>query len=345
MLDEIEVDGPQDDQVLVRIDAVGLCHTDISTRAMLTERLLPAVLGHEGAGVVEAVGSRVRGVGPGDHVVCTFRSCGSCTSCTTGAPAYCTARGLNSLGGRAAGTSALTRRGERLNGGFFGQSSFARYALAYESNVVTVPAGVPAGVAAPLGCSVQTGAGAVLNVLRPTAGEPVVVLGTGAVGMAAVMAAVASGADVIAVDPVASRRTLAVELGARAALDPVDDPVGAVRDLTDGGAACAVDTTGRPEVVASALDLLGPRGRLAVLGIGQSFPVEPMTLMSKGITVRGVIEGDSVPEVFIPRLLALHADGRLPLERIITRMPFETIEDAVAASACGDVIKPVLTFG
>lgn len=340
---DVDIDEPRGDEILVRITAVGVCHTDLSTRAVWPAERLPMVFGHEGTGVVEAVGDKVTRIAPGDTVVLTFRSCGTCERCVSGEPAYCRTPGLNSSGGRTDGTSALSRGGQPVRSGFFGQSSFASYAIAYESNTVRVPAGLAPSVAAPLGCGVQTGAGAVLNVLRPRSGDSLTVFGGGGVGLSAVMAAVAAGCTTVVVDPVASRRQLALELGAAGVVDSAsDDVVAAVRDLTGGGTRHVVDTTGRPEVIASAVDALVHRGQLAVLGIGGPITLDTMSVMSKGLTVRGVIEGDSVPHEFIPRLVDLHERGLLPVERLVTEFAFDRIEDAVGAARSGEAIKPVL---
>jgi aryl-alcohol dehydrogenase len=345
LVDDLEIDDPRGDEILVRITAVGVCHTDLSTRAVWPAERLPMVFGHEGTGVVEAVGDRVTRIAAGDTVVLTFRSCGTCEQCVSGAPAYCQTPGLNSSGGRSDGSSALSRSGRPVRAGFFGQSSFASYAISYESNTVRIPAGLAPSVAAPLGCGVQTGAGAVLNVLRPRGGDSLAVFGGGGVGLSAVIAAAAVGCRTVVVDPVASRRRLALELGAVGVVDPTaDDAVTAVRDLTGGGARHVVDTTGRPDVLASALDALTHRGQLAVLGIGAPVTLDTMSLMSKGVTVRGVIEGDSVPHAFIPRLVDLHDRGLLPVERLVTEFPFDKIEDAVAAAHSGEVVKPVLVL-
>jgi aryl-alcohol dehydrogenase len=348
-IQDVDLQAPRADEILVRITAAGLCHTDLSSRAAWPEQLTPMVFGHEGTGIVEAVGGEVAGLAPGDTVCLSFHSCGACEPCTAGHPAYCTGfRALNSSGGRLDGTTPLSRGGAPVFGGFFGQSSFATYAIAHARNAVRIPADLPAAVAAPLGCSVQTGAGAVLNVLRPAAGSSLVVVGAGGVGLSALMAAVAVGCTpVIAVDPVASRRTLARELGAEATLDPaaIEDIVADIRDRTGGGAHHIVDTTGRPEMINQAVAALRPRGSLALVGLGTRIPLEMVPLLLKGISVHGVIEGDSDPAEFIPRLVELHRRGLLPVERIVTEFPFGDIEAAVDAMHQGRVVKPVLTFG
>ncbi|GAB7028926.1 NAD(P)-dependent alcohol dehydrogenase [Streptomyces sp. NPDC021749] len=343
----VDIDEPRPDEILVRITAAGICHTDLGTRQVWPR--LPMVFGHEGAGVVEAVGSAVTTVAPGDSVCLSYRSCSTCGHCTSGRPAYCEAgiHALNATGTRTDSSTPLSRNGSPVFGNFFGQSSFATHALAYESNCVKIPAGLDPVLAAPLGCGVQTGAGTVLNVLRPTSSSSLVVFGAGSVGLSAVMTAVAEGSSVVAVDPVASRRAVARDLGAVATLDPedVDDVATAVREITQGGAHHAIDTTGQSAVISQAIAALRQRGTLALVGIGKTAEFDIMTVMTKGIQLRGVIEGDAAPQTFIPHLIALHEQGRLPVEKLITRYPFGDIEAAARAAASGEVIKPVLTFG
>ncbi|GGJ38830.1 NAD(P)-dependent alcohol dehydrogenase [Streptomyces brasiliensis] len=343
---DVELEDPRPREVLVRMTAVGVCHTDLGMQATWPRQLTPMVFGHEGAGRVEAVGAEVTGVAPGDHVCLTFASCGACRQCAAGHPAYCrAARALNFSGGRGDGTTALQIDGAPLHGGFFGQSSFATYAVVHERGVVKVPSGLPAAVTAPLGCGGQTGAGTVLNRLRPEPGTSLVVLGAGGVGLSALMAAVAVGCDpVVAVDPGASRRALAVELGAKAALAPGDGLVAALRDLTSGGAHQVVDTTGRPEMLHHAVGALRPRGELALLALGGEVTFDVKSLIAKGVRVHGVIEGDSDPARFIPELVALHRRGLFPVDQLVTTFPFEDIDAAVTAMRDGSAVKPVLTF-
>ena len=345
---DVELDEPRDDEVLVALRAVGICHSDLTMKAVWPEAISPIVLGHEGAGVVAAVGADVTGVRPGDHVVLSYRSCGSCAQCATGHPPYCRAfRTLNGSGSRPDGSPTMRRNGSRVYGSYFGQSSFASHALAYESNVVAVGDEIDLGVAAPLACGVQTGAGTVLNVLAPAPEASLVVFGAGGVGLSALMAASATGVGtIVAVDPVASRRRLAAELGATAAIDPaVDDVVAATRRLTGAGATHAIDTTAKGAVINQAIDALAPLGTLALVGMHvPDFALDVSSLMSGGKTVRGVIEGDAVPQELIPRLVALHAEGRLPIEKLIRRYDFEDIDAAFADAASGKAVKPVLMF-
>ncbi|MEU4236109.1 NAD(P)-dependent alcohol dehydrogenase [Actinoplanes sp. NPDC026619] len=335
VVQDVDLEPPRGHEVLVRVMAAGLCHTDLTMQAVWP--LTPMVFGHEGAGVVEAVGEQVTTVTPGDHVCLTFHSCGSCDQCAAGRPAYCrSARALNASGGRGDGTSPLSRDGKMVHGGFFGQSSFATYAVASERNAVRLPADLPFPVAAPLGCSVQTGAGTVLNRLRPAPGDSLLVIGCGGVGLSAVLAGVVAGCTpVVAVDPIESRRALAVELGATEATGPTG--------LT-GHFDHIVDTTSRPEMLTAAVKALRPLGALAMVGIGREVTFDIMSLLNSGARIHGVLEGDSDPQSFLPRLIDLHRRGALPIERLITTFPFEDIAGAVAGMRDGSAIKPVLVF-
>jgi aryl-alcohol dehydrogenase len=345
---EVELDEPRRDEVLVELRAVGVCHSDLTMKAVWPEAISPIVLGHEGAGVVVTAGADVTGVRPGDHVVLSYRSCGSCPECAGGHRPYCRDfRTLNGIGSRPDGSATMRRNGSRVYGSYFGQSSFASHALAYESNVVVVGEEIDLGVAAPLGCGVQTGAGTVLNVLAPPREASLVVFGAGGVGLSAVMAAFASGVGtIIAVDPVASRRQLAVALGATATLDPgAGDVVDGIRRLTGAGATHAVDTTAKGAVINQAIEALAPLGTLALVGIRiPDFAMNVQSVMSGGKTIRGVIEGDAAPQDFIPRLVELHGQGRLPLEKLIRRYDFADIDVAFADAASGRTVKPVLQF-
>jgi aryl-alcohol dehydrogenase len=347
-LAEVELDEPRRDEVLVELRAAGVCHSDLTMKAIWPEAISPIVLGHEGAGVVAAVGDEVTGVRTGDHVVLSYRSCGSCPECAGGHRPYCRDfRTLNGIGTRPDGSATMRRNGSRLYGSFFGQSSFASHALAYESNVVVVGDEIDLAVAAPLGCGVQTGAGTVLNVLAPPPESSLVVFGAGGVGLSAVMAAFASGVGtIVAVDPVGSRRQLAAELGATATIDPgAGDVVDVIRALTGIGVTHAIDTTAKGAVINQAIEALAPLGTLALVGLRPAdFAMNVQSVMSGGKTIRGVIEGDAAPREFIPRLVELHGQGRLPVEKLIRRYDFGDINVAFADAASGTAIKPVLQF-
>jgi aryl-alcohol dehydrogenase len=347
VIEDVDLRDPRPDEILVRLVATGICHTDLTVKEM-AGGAGAVVLGHEGAGVVEGVGPAVRGVRPGDHVVLTFASCGSCDPCRTGGPSYCDRFApLNSGGVLGSGDDTLSGAGARIGGSFFGQSSFATHALTRSSNTVVVPRTLDLAMAAPLGCGVQTGAGAVFNVLRPDEASTLLILGLGGVGLAALMAARAIGVEkVVAVDPVASRREVARTLGASLVLAPSDDLVAIVHEHTGGGATHALDTTANTQVITQAFDALAKRGQLVLVGLGMGeLPIDGRQLMSGGRIVRGCIEGDAVPHDLIGELASMHESGALPLEAIVRHYPFELINTAADDMRAGAAIKPVLLFG
>ncbi|WP_329309922.1 NAD(P)-dependent alcohol dehydrogenase [Streptomyces sp. NBC_01262] len=348
---DVELADPRPDEVLVRIVAAGVCHTDLGVAGGHLPFPLPGVLGHEGAGVVEATGSAVTRVRPGDQVLLSFTSCGTCANCRDGHPAYCaTWLPLNLIGGtRADGSATLSRDGENLGGHFFGQSSFARHALVDERSLVKVPADAPLDLLAPLGCGVQTGVGAVWNVLQPRPGDAIVVTGAGAVGLSAVMAARLTPATrIIAVDRVPERLALARELGATHTVDTTGaDLAEAVADITGGaGANGVVETTGNTGVLAAAVGTLAARGTAVIVGapaFGTTVPID-VNFMIPGRRVVGLTLGDSETQSLIPVLVDLVASGRLPVDRLVKHYKFEEIGQAVADVVSGATIKPVLRF-
>lgn len=348
-LECIEIDEPRDDEVLVRIAGVGMCHTDLVVRDQYFPTPLPAVLGHEGAGIVERVGGNVTKVAAGDHVVLTVASCGKCANCLQGRNGYCIdLYGRNFSGARPDGSCPCRdRAGERVSGYFFAQSSFGELALAGERNVVKIRKDVPLKLMGPLGCGIQTGAGAVINALKPGAGSSIAVFGAGSVGLAAVMAARVVGcATIIAVDLNAQRLELARELGATDVLHAAaGDTVAAIRALTGGeGVQYSLECTGLAKVVRQAVDALrltGICGTIGVAPLGTEITLD-MNAILFGRTVRGIIEGDSVPELFIPQLIELWRQGRFPFDRLVEYFPLSEIETAAAASERGEVLKAIL---
>ena len=345
-LADIEVRDPVGDEVRIKIGAVGICHTDVSLAARWPARRMPIVFGHEGCGVVEAVGPGAT-VAVGQRVVLTFNSCGVCPHCAAGRPAYCDrSTTLNMRGDRADGSGALSGSNGPVVGGFFGQSSFSTYAIATQRNTVAIGEQIDAATAAPLGCSVQTGVGAVLNALRPGAGDSIAIFGAGAVGLSAVMGARIAGCrTIVAVDPIAERRSLATDLGATHVIDPTECAVvEAVVEHSAGGVGHALDTTAIPAVLADAVAALRTRGQLGIVGLGAPTAELPVGLvMGKGLSIRGVVEGDSVPQTFIPELVDLYSRGDLPLEKLITTYEFSNFDSAWQAARSGSVVKPVLT--
>ena len=352
LVEDVQIDAPRADEVLVRVIAVGICHTDAIMRDQYFPYPLPGVFGHEGSGIVEAVGTNVTTVVPGDHVVLSFMSCGTCSRCAEGEPAYCeNFLGLNLGGQRADGsTGCCDAHGHALHDHFFGQSSFSSFTLAHSRNVVKVPRDVPLELLGPLGCGIQTGAGAVFNSLAVRAGASIAVFGVGSVGLSAIMAARVAGATtIIAVDVQTSRLVLAKELGATHVVNAAEtDPVAAIQSITGTGAKFTVETSGRPEVLRQAIDALAIRGTCGIVGappMGTEARIDVNMVMIPGRMIRGICEGDSVPSIFIPRLVDLYKQGRFPFDKLVRFYPFEQINEAVAASLKGDVIKPILRFG
>jgi aryl-alcohol dehydrogenase len=349
VLEELDLDEPRADEVLVRLVATGICHTDLFSRDHWPGAL-PAVFGHEGAGVVERVGTAVTRVRPGDHVVLTFASCGQCPSCVRGRPSYCRHNYAYSFtGARLDGSTTLRRNGTPVASSYFSQSSFATHALATERNAIKVRTDVPLELLGPLGCGIQTGAGAILNSLHPEAGSSVVVFGVGSVGLSAIMGAVVAGCEtIIAVDTKPRRLELARELGATHALPAGGDAVLAgIRELTGGGAGYALDTTGQHGVIRQAVEALAPLGVFGLIGGSASGPDLTLPyygLLFTGKSVRGIAEGDSNPEVFIPHLIELYTQGRFPFDRLVTYYPFAQINEAATASEAGTATKPILRF-
>jgi aryl-alcohol dehydrogenase len=347
-IETAELEAPRANEVLVKVVGAGVCHTDAAVRARVMPTPLPVVLGHEGSGVVVAVGSGVSKVAPGDHVVMTFQSCGVCDFCVSGHQATCSGSfPLNFGGCRADGSHSLHRHGGELNDQFFGQSSFATHAIATERNVIKVPKDVPLELLGPLGCGIQTGAGAVLNALKVGTGDSFAVFGSGAVGIAAIMAAKAVGATVIiAVDLVQSRLDLALELGATHALDgKAPDLVEQIQAISGGGVQFSLDCTGKAPVIQSAFRALRNRGICGVVGApdpGVQLQLDANELLGLSKSIRGIVEGDSVPDIFIPQLIELYRQGRFPFDRLVRFYAFEDIETAFSDSEHGTTIKPVL---
>jgi aryl-alcohol dehydrogenase len=343
-IEEVELGPQQAGELLVRVVACGVCHTDLSVHAGPGPK--PIVLGHEGAGVVEDVGPGVEDLAPGDHVVLSAAAhCGECAACRRGAYPYCLhGRELNFSGLRPDGTSGLSQGGERIHAHFFGQSSFARFALAQARAAVRVPAELPLALLAPLGCGVPTGAGAVLVALGLRAGQSIAVFGNGGVGLGAVMAArLAGAARIVAIDVVASRLDLALELGATDAIDArAHDPVQAVHRLT-GGVDITFNTTRSPAVYDQALAALAPQGTAGyVAPADERWAPDLAAMMHGGHTLKGIVQGGVAARVIVPLLIDLHRQGRFPFERLIREYAFEDIATAFADSASGAAIKPVL---
>jgi aryl-alcohol dehydrogenase len=352
-IEQINLAGPAEHEVLVRMVAAGMCHTDLSVQAGFIPFPLPGVLGHEGAGVVEAVGSAVTSVSPGDKVLLSFSSCGACGACNSGQPSLCATwlpRNLLS-GARPDGTAPLSGvAGGEMHGHFFGQSSFSELALVDERSTVRVDPDAPLEVLAPLGCGVVTGVGTVVNVLKPAAGSSIAILGAGSVGLSAVMAAALSLAErIIVVDRVPERLSLARELGATDTIDTNSvDLTEALGEITAGrGVDRVLDATGAPPVISAGIAALAVGGIVALVGappFGTTVPVD-VNAMLPGRSLVGVTIGSAQTQSLIPAMVRLHAQGRLPVDRLITPYAFTEIQSAADDIHSGRAIKPVLRFG
>lgn len=350
-LEEIELAAPRGSEIRVRMVGVGMCHTDLVARDGFPVPM-PIVLGHEGSGVVEAVGPDVDDLQPGDHVVLSFDSCAACPTCEEGLPAYCHHfLGRNFSGVRMEdGSSPLSQDGTVVHGNFFGQSSFATHAIAHRRNAVKVDPSLPLEILGPLGCGIQTGAGAAVNSLAIKADQSLAIFGGGAVGLSALLGARAVGAGrVIVVEPNAERRALAQELGASDVIDPAagGDVLETIKSLSGGGVNHALDTTGIPAVVAIAVETTLPHGTVGLVAVpppDAMLPASMMSMLVRGTIIKYITEGDADPQAFIPRMIHWYREGKFPFDRLIKRFRFDEINEAARASEDGSAIKPLLVF-
>ena len=348
-IEELELDEPHENEVLVRMVATGMCHTDLLSRELPPEFFGgPQVYGHEGSGVVEALGAGVTDLAVGDHVVLSFNHCGACAACNQGRLPYCFDFAQHNMGGgRPDGSKAFTdASGDAIGSHFFGQSSFASHSVVARTSVVPVDPAYDLTRLGPLGCGIQTGAGAILNTLAVEAGSSVVITGVGALGLSAVMAAKVAGADeIIAIDRHPSRLELAAKYGATTTLSGTPaELTAAILDTTGRGADYAFDTSGNAALVRASFDGLNNLGTIGLAGVGFGDMTFDFISLIGGRTITGVMEGDSTPNDFIPRLAQLNAEGRFPFDELITEFALDEVNEAEAASADGSVIKPVLVF-
>jgi Zn-dependent alcohol dehydrogenase len=347
-LKQLELDDPGPGEVLVKLVATGICHTDGLARHGDLPFPLPGVLGHEGAGTVAAVGPGVTGFAEGDPVVIGWPSCGTCAHCRGGEPRYCLRLGeVLASGARLDGEPALRRAdGRSVSSHFFGQSSFATYSLTMAASLVPVPTELPLELMGPLACGISTGAGAIFNTVRPEAGAQLAVFGVGTVGLAAIMAARNSAATrIIAVDRHDSRLDLARELGANDTVNAsLDDPVKAITEICAGPADFALECTGVISVVRQAVDSVGMLGTCVLIGgapAGAEFSVDHIsTLWGKRII--GILGGGGRSRPLITSLMQLYAQGRFPFDRLVEYFELADIETALDLAYAGEVIKPIL---
>ncbi|MEN8698114.1 NAD(P)-dependent alcohol dehydrogenase [Bacillus infantis] len=346
-IEEVELAEPKANEVLIKIVASGVCHTDAVARDLgLTP--FPVVLGHEGSGIVEKVGAGVKTIEPGDHVVLSFASCGHCENCLTGHPTVCTEFNDLNFGGKMEDETHRLHQHDHELSTFFGQSSFGTYAVANERNVVKVDKDVDLALLGPLGCGIQTGSGTVLNRLKPDFGTSIAVYGTGAVGLSGIMAAKITGCrHIIAIDIHDSRLEKAKELGATHVINSKnEDVVERIKEITNGGVHYGLETTGVPVVVRQGLRALRPLGTLAIVGVTPEMEINVHEeIMAEGKTMVGVIEGDAVPQLFIPQLVDYYKNGMFPFDKLVEFYDFSDINQAFEDSKKGLAIKPIVKIG
>lgn len=350
----LDIDEPGPGEVLVKIKAVGVCHTDLNTQSGDMPLPLPGVFGHEGAGIIEQVGEGVTDLAVGDHVILGWAYCGTCRNCRRGEHRYCERTGEALLGGHRligpkAGESAYHREdGTTISGHFFGQSSFATYSLTFASMVVKVDKDIPFELLGPLACGITTGAGAVFNAAKPAPGDSVVIYGVGAVGLAAVMAAKNTPATkIIAVDLHDSRLELAKELGATHVINSGNTAASEeIQRILGRPADFAIDCTGVISVIEQAADVIGMLGTLILVGGAPAearFSVDHLrTLWGKRIV--GTLGGGSTSQDLIPALLGLYQQGRFPIDRLVKTYDFAALDTAISDAVSGETIKAVLTL-
>jgi len=341
---EVELEDPRDDEIVIRLEGSGVCQTDVHAQHMLP---MPAVLGHEGTGVVESVGKSASRVKVGDRVVMSYPWCGTCPNCLKGKKHICDHDvELNFGGSRLDGSKPVSLDGQPVSSAFFQQSSFASHAITPERDVVVVD-DLSIAMRAALPCGVLTGAGTIFNEFGLTVGNSLLVAGAGAVGLSAVMAAKIAGASpIIVADIVDSRLDLARELGATHTINSRGVDISeAVTEISRRGVEFALDTTGNEHVLNQLIASLGLGGVCAMVtapNMGETYPFPMTELFLRAGQLRGIFLGSSDPAVIIPSLIELNREGRFPYERLITEYKFEDINQAFEDSKNGRVIKPIL---
>lgn len=348
-VEEVELVPPGRGEVLLRILAAGLCHSDLSVVDGARPRVMPMVLGHEAAGEVLEVGPGVTELEPGDRVVCSFvPACGSCWACARGRPALCEPGAAANLAGTLlSGGRRLRDAGDTVLNHHLGVSAFAEVAVVSTRSLVRIDPALAPRIAALFGCAALTGAGAVINTAKVSPGQSVTVLGLGGVGLAALLGAVASGAHpIVAVDVVEEKLALARELGAHHALHAAPELVAEVRELTGGGTDCVIETVGREDTLAQAYALTARGGTTVIVSLPhpeRRFSVPAVTLVVEERTVRGSYMGSSVPARDVPRLIALHRAGQFPVDRLLTHeLALEEINEALDCLADGGGVRQVV---
>lgn len=348
---EVDLEGPREGEVLIEMSAAGLCHSDLSVVNGDRPRQLPMVLGHESAGIVRAVGAGVERFQPGDHVVTVFvASCGHCAPCRSGRPALCEPGAVaNGKGEMIGGGTRLSRDGQPIYH-MTGVACFAEYATISQNSLVRIDPEIPLHIAALMGCAVLTGAGAVFNSGDVCPGCSTAVVGLGGVGLSAVMAAYAAGAEtIIAVDVLDDKLEIARQLGATHTINSSrEGALEELRDLTAGGVHTALDFTGNVNALRFAYDSTRRGGTTITAGLPNPkamFQIPAVGLTAEERTIKGSYLGSGVPSRDIPRFLGLHAQGRLPVEKLMTsRIRLEEINAGFDLLHAGKAIRQVIDF-
>jgi S-(hydroxymethyl)glutathione dehydrogenase / alcohol dehydrogenase len=346
-LEDVVIASPLRREVLIRVAAAGVCHSDFHIMNGDIPWPRPVVMGHESAGTVEAIGDDVTYVGVGDRVTVCEYNCGHCRMCLTGRSHWCDARAAGQRGVDEA--PRLTSISGDAISAFAQRGSFAEFMLVHEDAVVKLPDGMPFAQAALVSCAVMTGAGAVFNTAQVRPGETVAVIGCGGIGLNAVQAAAFSGAArVVAIDRVASKLELARQLGATDVVDAsAVDPVEAIRDLTGGGVDHAFEAIGLRSTAEQAWQMLRRRGTATICGVlpaGQSVELDAQSLTSEK-RLQGSFLGSGRYRVDMPFIMEMYLQGRYKLDELISRrVPLDAVNDSFRALETGEVARSVIEF-
>jgi aryl-alcohol dehydrogenase len=337
---ELDLEEPRPDEVLIKTIACGVCHTDLWVQKNYTH---PMVLGHEASGIIERVGRDVKGFTAGDHVVTAYNWCGECEACRAGRTWECDNFGENFDGLRYDGSTPFSLNGEPVVP-LMREGGFSSYMVCHKNSVIKVDSSLDSRILGPLGCGIMTGAGSILNYLKPEQGHPIAVFGTGCVGLSAIMSARISGCGpIIAIDRVASRLELAGELGATHCIDGEKvDITEAIQNIC-GGIDYAFDTSGSSRLLEAMRKTMNPNASACGVGIGGALALNARE-RKDGKTWMTTDTGFSVPYLFIPKMIDYYKAGKFSFEKMIRFYKFEEIEEAFAASRACTAVKPVVVM-
>lgn len=346
-MENLQLGDLRSDEIFIKIQASGICHTDFIAESLVP---LPAVFGHEACGIVEEIGAAVKDFKIGDRVVVSYPQCGVCSGCISGKPYLCDEHmPLAFSGTRLDGSRTTASDFDRYSLSFFQQSSFASHAIVQSRNLVKILSDEPSEIVAAIPCGVQTGAGSVINTFNAGPTDSIAVFGVGAVGLSAVIAANIAGLKpIVAIDVVESRLELAKDLGAHFAFNANDpDLIQRIKDCSNKGVRYSLETSGNEQALEAAIASLqtgGTCGMVISPHFGQKYPFSPTEVFKGAKTLCGIIQGSSIPSVFLPKILQWHREGRFPLEPLISLYPFENINQAAADAKTGKAIKAILTM-